>query len=143
MEDVIQYLKMKNKYYEKFFSISTKFLEETNSDRWDNLQFFVENRERLLNIIRSLDQKIARAFKECSANETELDSYRDSLKKLFDRKKYLGDQIISIDLQLISKIDSMKTKTIQKLKSTLQTNQVLDSFERSSAHTKKRHSKVA
>ena len=107
-------------------------MEETNHDHWDNLRFFVENRERLLNIIRSLDQKIARAFKESTANENELNSYKDTLKKLFDRKKYLGEQIISIDLQLISKIDMMKTQTIQKLKSTLQTSQQLDTFERTS-----------
>ena len=74
MEEVIHYLEMKNKYYEKFFTISTKFLEETNSDQWDNLSFFVENRERLLNIIRSLDQKIARAFKDSSTTEEEMNS---------------------------------------------------------------------
>jgi soluble cytochrome b562 len=138
MEEVIQYLQMKNKYYEKFFSISTKFLEETNSDRWDNLSFFVENRERLLNIIRSLDQKIARAFKDSSTNEDEMNSYRDTLKNLFDKKKSLGEKIIAIDLQLISKIDAMKTQTIKKLKSTLKTTHHLDSFERSTSSKRRR-----
>jgi len=142
MEEVIQYLQMKNKYYEKFFSISTKFLEETNSDRWDNLSFFVENRERLLNIIRSLDQKIARAFKDSTTTEDELNSYRDSLKTLFDKKKSLGEKIIAIDLQLISKIDAMKTQTIKKLKSNLKTTHHLDSFEKST-NTKRRRTKDA
>lgn len=132
MEEVIHYLEMKNKYYEKFFNISTKFLSETNNDQWSNLQFFVENRERLLNIIRSLDQKIARAFKESNASEDEMNSYRESLKKLLNRKNYLGEKIISIDLQLISKIDTMKNQTIKNLKSTLKTHQQIDTFERSS-----------
>ncbi len=138
MEEIIQYLEMKNKYYAKFFSISTKFLEETNNDHWDNLNFFVENRERLLNIIRSLDQKIARAFKESATTEEEMNSYRKTLKGLFDHKKHLGDQIIAIDLQLISKIDAMKTQTIKKLKSTLKTHHHIDSFERSSQSKKRR-----
>lgn len=142
MEEVIEFLKMKNKYYEKFFSISTKFLEETNNDNWDNLKFFVENRERLLNIIRSLDQKIARAFKESSTNEDELNSYRETLKNLFDKKKLLGDRIISLDLQLISRIDQMKTLTIKKLKSSVKTSIQLDSFERSS-QARRRKSKDA
>ncbi|MFM8314409.1 MAG: hypothetical protein ACKOA8_09005 [Deltaproteobacteria bacterium] len=138
MEEVIHYLEMKNKYYEKFFTISTKFLEETNSDQWDNLSFFIENRERLLNIIRSLDQKIARAFKDSSTTEEEMNSYRETLKKLFDRKKVLGDQIINIDLMLISKIDMMKTQTIKKLKTTLKTHHHIDSFERSSNNKRRR-----
>jgi hypothetical protein len=132
MEEVIHYLELKNKYYEKFFNISTKFLAETNCDQWSNLQFFIENRERLLNIIRSLDQKIARAFKESNASEDEMNGYRESLKKLFDRKTNLGEKIISIDLQLISKIDTMKNQTIKNLKSTLKTHQQINTFERSS-----------
>jgi hypothetical protein len=142
MEEVIEYLKMKNKYYEKFYTISTKFLEETNRDHWDNLSFFVENRERLLNIIRSLDLKIARAFKESTNNEAEMESYKATLQQLFDKKKHLGERIISIDLQLISRIDSMKTETIKKLKSTLKTHSHLDSFERTS-NTRRRRVKDA
>lgn len=142
MEEVIQYLEMKNNYYEKFFDISLKFLGETKNNHWDNLKFFVENRERLLNIIRSLDQKIARAFNKSTNNEDEINSYRDTLRKLFDKKKELGEKIISIDLQLISKIDSMKTHTIKQLKTTLETHQQIDSFERSS-NTKRRRNKDA
>jgi hypothetical protein len=138
MEEVIHYLEMKNKYYEKFFTISTKFLEETNSDQWDNLSFFVENRERLLNIIRSLDQKIARAFKDSSTTEEEMNSYRETLKKLFDRKKVLGDQIINVDLMLISKIDMMNTQTIKKLKTSIVLN-VLQTINVAGAKT---HSKM-
>ncbi|NBX67509.1 MAG: hypothetical protein EBR01_00945 [Proteobacteria bacterium] len=137
MEEVIQFLKLKNKYYQKFFTISTKFLEETNSDHWDNLKFFVENRERLLNIIRSLDQKIARAFKESSTSEDEMNSYRETLKSLFAQKRKLGDQIVAIDLQLISKIDAMKTQTIKKLQTEVKTSHHLGSFERSSSKRRK------
>ena len=142
MEDVIQYLTMKNKYYEKFYSLSRHFLEQTHKNKWDNLSFFVENRERLLNLIRSLDIKIARAFKECTLNEIEIDSYRNTLKKLFDKKKILGDQIIGVDLQLISKIDAFKTETIKDLKSNLKTSSHLDSFERTS-QTKRTRTKDA
>lgn len=137
MEEVIQFLKMKNKYYQKFFSISTKFLEETNGDHWDNLKFFVENRERLLNIIRSLDQKIARAFKESGTSEEEMNSYRETLRSLFDQKKQLGEQIIAVDLQLISKIDAMKTQTIKKLQTEVKTTHQLGTFERSTTRRRK------
>lgn len=141
MEQVIEYLKMKNKYYEKFYVISTKFLEETNQDQWENLSFFVENRERLLNIIRSLDQKIARAFSQNASNEATVDSYRETLKKLFDRKRYLGDQIIAIDLQLISRIDNLKIKTIEKLKANVKMGQHLGTFEKSSQASRRRRTK--
>ena len=138
MEEVIQYLEMKNNYYQKFFDISLKFLTEAKSDQWDNLKFFVENRERLLNIIRSLDQKIARAFNESSMTEEEMNSYRENLKRLFDQKKSLGEKIISIDLQLISKVDYLKTQTIKDLKSTLKTHHQIDSFQRSSSPKRRR-----
>lgn len=138
MEEVIQYLEMKNNYYEKFLEISLKFLTETKNNHWDNLQFFVENRERLLNIIRSLDQKIARSFNTSNNNEEEMNSYRDTLKRLFERKKALGDKIINLDLQLISKIDTMKSQTIKQLKTNLETTQQLDSFQRTSSSKRRR-----
>jgi hypothetical protein len=64
MEEVIHYLEMKNHYYEKFQTITEKFLQQANQDRWDEIEFFVDNRERILNIIRSFDFKIAEAFEQ-------------------------------------------------------------------------------
>jgi hypothetical protein len=73
MEEVIHYLDLKNQYYEKFHTMTLKFLESANRDRWDDIDAFVDNRERILNIIRSFDFKIAKAFEECGEGKLDIE----------------------------------------------------------------------
>jgi len=69
MEDVIQYLELKNQYYEKFFELTRKFIEDIEGNRWDDVSYFVDNRERLINIIQYCDHRIAKTFKNTDPNE--------------------------------------------------------------------------
>lgn len=131
MEEVLEYLEMKNHYYEKFYSITEKFLKQAKKDQWEDMTFFVDNRERLLNIIRSLDHKIARVFKDAQISDREMNNYKSRVQKLMDKRKELGEKIVALDLQLISRIDQMKSDTIKDLKKSLETNQQLENFQRS------------
>jgi hypothetical protein len=129
MEEVIHYLEMKNHYYEKFQSITEKFLVLANQDQWDGIEFFVDNRERILNIIRSFDFKIAEAFDRIDFAMFNPVVYRSRVKELLDRRAALGNKIIALDLELIAKMEETKSETIRELKKTLETNQQLQSFE--------------
>src|SRR4051812_5301060 len=59
MDEVIYYLELKNQYYEKFHQMTRRFLDKANQNQWEGLDFFVENRERVLKIIQYFDHKIA------------------------------------------------------------------------------------
>lgn len=129
MEEVIQYLELKNKYYEKFYNVTLKFLQKPSDDKWGNIEFFVDNRERILNIIRSFDFKIAHYFDGRSPKDTNLEIYRERVKQLMEIRGQWVSKIVALDLELNSKIDDMKTETIRELKRVQETSQALDLFE--------------
>ncbi len=128
MEEVIYYLELKNKYYEKFLSVSEKFLQQIQQDRWDNVEYFVDNRERILNIIRSYDFKIADLFHQVDVSQARLATYSGRVKELLERREVLGKKIMEQDLSLIGKVDDVRIDTIKELKKTQETGQKLHSF---------------
>ncbi len=128
MEEILHYLELKNQYYEKFCSMSAKYLSATYNNQWDDLSFFVDNRERVLNIIRSFDFKIAKLFEEIDPTALDLTLYRPRVKALLDRRQELAKRIVDVDLELISRIDDMKTETIRDLKKTVETNNHVETF---------------
>lgn len=128
MQDVIEYLEMKNHYYEKFYSVTTKLLDAASQNQWKDLNFFVDSRERILSILRSFDVKIEQAMSKYRDNDRTLEAYRLKVKSLFQKRSEWAQRIVNQDLKLISAIDDFKTETIRELKTTLSTQQHLDSF---------------
>jgi hypothetical protein len=128
MEEVIYYLELKNQYYEKFLSVTEKFLSHVLRDEWENMDYFVDNRERILNIIRSYDFKIAELFQKIDIGEDRLENYGGRVKELLERREVLGKKIMDQDLTLIGRIDEVRTDTIKELKKTQETSQKLHSF---------------
>lgn len=136
MEEVIQYLELKNHYYEKFFTVTQKFLDQVARNDWTNMDFFVDSRERILNIIRSFDAKISSAV-EKNRNESKTSSSETvRLKKIMSERQTMADKILELDLQLISAIDEYKNETIRELKKTVETQHQIDAFEKNSQTSK-------
>ena len=136
MEEVLQYLEMKNHYYEKFFSVTQKFLDQIARNNWKDLDFFVDSRERILNIIRSFDAKISQAVEQSDTKIKATDEDRAILNQMMVIKRSLADKILELDLQVISAIDDYKNETIRELKKTLEAQPQIDAFEKNAAPTK-------
>lgn len=128
MDDVLQYLEMKNHYYEKFFALSKKFLDQVSMGKWDDLEYFVDNRERILSIIRSFDFQISKAMEGRKVTEDETSQYKESIKTFLGKRTELAAKIVALDLELISRIDDHKSDTIKELKKTVETQQHVASF---------------
>lgn len=133
MEEVIHYLELKNQYYEKFFSITSKFLSQIGSDQWEGTELLLDNRERILNIIRSFDHKIARLFEEVDVDNDRLETYRARVKQILDRRTEIVNKIVALDLELMGKVEEVKNETIRELKRTVETGQQITTFEEVSA----------
>lgn len=131
MEEVLHYLQLKNQYYEKFLTTTQRFIEQANQGKWEDLEFFVDNRERILNIIRSYDFKVARAFQKAEVTN-ENDYYGKRVRELLDRRTALANKIVSLDLELIAKIDEIKSETVRELKKSVETSHQIESFEKTS-----------
>jgi len=128
MEEVIHYLDLKNKYYEKFLAMTEQFLLQVQQDRWENMEYFMDNRERILNIIRSYDFKIAETFQKIDVTADRLQAYGGRVREIMDKRESLGRRIMDQDLTLIGKIDEVRTDTIRELKKTQETGQKIHSF---------------
>lgn len=137
MDEVLQYLEMKNHYYEKFFSVTEKFLEKISKNDWDQTEFFVDSRERILSIIKSFDVKIQRELQRINSNYQLTESERSLLEKISKEKKKAGDKILELDLRLISAIDDYKNETIKELQKTVKAQQHIGAFEKTGNSTKR------
>jgi hypothetical protein len=136
MDELIYYLELKNQFYEKFHSITEKLLHRANANQWDEIAFFVDNRERVLNIIRSFDAKIAQLSQKMG-DFTDIEMYRTKVQHILLKRESLGAKIIAQDLELISKLEEARMETIQELKTTLEVGQKLQSFSSAQPTTKK------
>lgn len=128
MEEVIYYLDLKNKYYEKFLAITEQFLLQIQQDRWENLPYFMDNRERILNIIKSYDFKIARTFERIDGGPAHLKSYGGRVRDILEKREVLGKKIMEQDLTLLGKIEDVRSETIRDLKKTQDASQKIHSF---------------
>lgn len=137
MDEVLHYLELKNQYLEKFHSLTERFLDQARQDRWEDLELFVDNRERILNIIHSYDYKIAQRFSKLNLDPESIKACRSTVKSLLDLRESLAKKIVVLDLELMTKIDEMKTDTIRELKKNLQTSHQIQSFETSDKNSLK------
>lgn len=138
MEEVIRLLELKNQYYEKFYNLTTRFMNDDEESRWKDLELVVGNRQRILNILRTFDYKIARLFSQVESEKTEWGKYRSQVKTILETRTSWVNKIVQVDLVLISLVDRMKTKTIHELKQTVEAQQNLRHFDQVSKKTSKK-----
>ena len=134
MEDVLAYLELKNRYYEKFLHITEKFLAGAKKNQWKGLELFIDSRDRIINIIRSFDFKIATAFEQEKLTAIVIETLRPQIKELMDRRDSLVAKIVGTDLELASVMDQLKSETIRDLKRTISLGQKIQTFTQDKDH---------
>ena len=137
MEEVLHYLELKNQYYEKFYHVTVKFLDQVSQEKWADIDIFVDNRDRILNIINSYDHKIALRVREMKLNDDETKQYKAQVKELIATRQVVADKIFAADLELIGRIDEVKSETIKELKQSLETANQINAFTQSEKRASK------
>jgi hypothetical protein len=130
MEEVLAYLELKNRYYEKFYELTRKFTAGTLENRWDGIDLFIDSRERILNIIRSFDFKVATVFEKIALDPDQINEYRHRVKEILERRDLLVKKIVSLDLELMQRMDEVKSETIRELKHSISMTQQVQSFSK-------------
>ena len=128
MQEVLHYLELKNQYYEKFYHITLKFIDQVNQNKWDDVDYMVDSRDRILNIINSFDHKIATHIRELKLTDEETERYRARVKELIAARQEVAEKIFAADLELIGRIDDVKTETIRELKQTVENSNRINAF---------------
>ena len=115
MEKVIDLLEEKNNCLVRFKDMNEQEIHNFNEGNFDNLETFYNSRETLLEIIGKLDQKMT---EEQHANEQALHVTKESKERLkiaLEMKNSLVQDIIELDLLIISIIEQAKSAIIKDL----------------------------
>jgi hypothetical protein len=88
---------MSNELYGKLHQMTLKQLEKSLDGNWDGLELFVENRERILNMLRSYDFKVAMAFEKVQGMGAELNAFSEPDKKFMD--DLVADMLKNLELE--------------------------------------------
>jgi hypothetical protein len=75
-----------------------------------------DSRERILHILRSFDFKIANLFEDLDLGTFDLEAYRDRVHSHFTRREELVQRIVALDLELIGRLDELKTEALKDLR---------------------------
>lgn len=128
MEEILHYLKMKNEFYEKFYQLTKKFLTQVQKNQWEGLELFMDNRERVLSIIKTFDLKMGALFEQLHLNEQQVAFYKIEVKDLLNKREKLVQKIVALDLEILPLMEEIKSETIQELKKNIEIKQQIDSF---------------
>ena len=128
MENIIELLKEKNHFLEKFSKLNETELVKFDEGDFDSLEKFYSSRERLLAIVGQLDFMIEQ--------QSSVEFYEDISKdkksevvRVFDHKNALVTKIVSQDLQILSCIDNEKSQIIKDLSNLKTSKKVLGSYK--------------
>ena len=115
MSRVLDLLKEKNFYLEKFLEESRKKRTQFKARRFENLQSLYEKREKILYNIQSIDKKIN---KICSNQNFEIlnPPKKSEMAQLLKKIRSNVSDIIQEDLQIISCIENEKSEIIKKMR---------------------------
>lgn len=128
MSKVLDLLKEKNFYLERFLEESKKERTRFKARHFDNLDSLYNKREQILLNIESIDRRIS----EICAEEGEdilMAPKKDEMKSLLLSIKANVQSIMAEDLEIISFIENEKTKIIQEIAKTKEGRKVLKGYK--------------
>lgn len=113
MERVIELLKEKNVYLEKFFLVNEHELINLGSGDFENVEAFYQARDKILELIAKIDESIEQHTRTLVGEAVE--AQRTKVTEILAAKDELVQQILSQDLQIIAYIEKEKSNIIREL----------------------------
>ncbi|MBC7754926.1 MAG: hypothetical protein H7Z71_11860 [Moraxellaceae bacterium] len=114
----IQLLNEKNHFLEKFYSLNEKQLVQLSASQFENVEYFYNQREDILKIIKYIDAELLRTHDDEVAMNTAISSQdQAAVKECLRVKDIFVYRIVEQDVQIISLIEKLKNNIITELKS--------------------------
>lgn len=116
MERTLDLLERKNQYLEKFLLIGEAELLNFEVGDFKNLESFYECREKILNIIRRIEKQIEKSSSEFSDQRNIDQRHAARARGQLELKDQIVNEILDLDLRLISCIEAAKSSIIKELR---------------------------
>ena len=114
MSEVLNLLKEKNFFLEKFLEESREKRVQFKARRFENLQKLYEKREKILSNIEIIDKKINKTLTQKSSVEMNSPNKNKMIRVLQKIRSNISD-ILDQDLQIISYIENEKSEIIKEI----------------------------
>jgi hypothetical protein len=114
---LIQLLKEKNHFLEKFYSVNESQITRLEAGLFDDVEKFYNRREDLLKIIKYIDAEIQKAhglYKDTMGTFSDED--KNEIRQALRTKEAYVQRILEQDLVVLGMIDEAKSKIIRELK---------------------------
>lgn len=116
MTRIITLLNEKNHYLEKFYSLNEVELANFAQGQFDNLEYFYQTRERILEVLKYVDAQLDKAQTEMETNQETLDeAARAEVREALTIKDEYVARIIEQDIQVLACIEMAKNSIIKEL----------------------------
>lgn len=113
----VQLLNEKNHFLEKFYSLNEKQLVQLSASKYENVEYFYNQREDILKIIKYIDAELTRAHNdEVAMNLAISEQDQLAVKECLRIKDIYVNRIVEQDVQIISLIEKLKNNIITELK---------------------------
>lgn len=128
MEQVLQLLKDKNHFLQKFYRINEAELLNFAEGNFDNLENFYKSRDSILDTIHRVDELMGAAEIHMDPTMYIPGDVKKTVVKELDFKNEIVNKILAQDLQLISWIEQAKTDIINELSQIRSARKVFKSY---------------
>jgi hypothetical protein len=127
---LIQLLKEKNHFLEKFYSVNESQITRLEAGLFDDIEKFYNRREDLLKIIKYIDAEIQKAhglYKDTMG--TFSDEEKSEIRQALRAKEAYVQRILEQDLIVLGMIDEAKSKIIRELKDVSKARKALGGYK--------------
>lgn len=134
MTRIIALLNEKNHYLEKFYSLTEGELANFAQGQFDNLEYFYQTRERILDVVKYVDAQIEKAHAEMDQNGVFTEEGRKSIREALAVKDEYVARIVEQDIQVLACIENAKNSIIKELQEVRMSKKVVGSYKSKTFH---------
>ncbi|MBX2996393.1 MAG: flagellar protein FliT [Bdellovibrionaceae bacterium] len=124
---IISLLNQKNHYLEKFYSLNENEILNFSAGNFDQLEDFYQTREKILEMVKYLDQELDKA-QNLVTNQVTTEQRRELREALAVKDEYVS-RILSQDLEILACIESAKSNIIRELQDLRKTKRAVSGYK--------------
>ncbi len=130
MNRIIQLFKERNHYLDKFIDLNACELQRFNSGNFEDVEVFYETRDRLLNLLKCLEDLIELEYETIKNKAIEVNgALKQDIRYLLGQKEEKIQLIVEQDIELISLVDQEKTKIYHTMKTIKKGRKVISAYK--------------
>lgn len=134
MTRIITLLNEKNHYLEKFYSLNEVELVNFAQGQFDNLDYFYQTRERILDVLKYVDAQIEKAHSEVEYVGVVNEESRRGIKEALAIKDEYVARIIEQDIQVLACIETAKNSIIRELQEVRRNRKAVGGYKTKTFH---------